>query len=338
MAGSNRWAIGVDLGATKISVARVRADGTIEAHLLIETDVKGGPAAVMNDIARAVRDLLTSSESLPAGVGVGVAGQINEDSGVVRFAPNLDWRNVPLGPDLAGELKLPVTVMNDVRAAAWGEWSFGAGRDCADLVCLFVGTGIGGGVVSGGRMLTGSSNTAGEIGHMIVDLHGPPCNCRNHGCLESLAGGWAIARRARDEIGRDPGAGANLLALAGGEIDHVTAKVVAECARRHDALSRRLMDDVASALVAGAVTIANTFNPSRLILGGGVIEGTPELVARINEGVRTRALRSAVEKLQVLQAQLHNNAGAIGTAARALKLFGDIQASEHPVEDIPRDK
>jgi glucokinase len=102
---------------------------------------------------------------------------------VVQFAPNLDWHDVPLQADLNESLDLPVTVMNDVRAATWGEWLHGAGQGCADLVCLFVGTGIGGGVVSGGRMLSGCSNTAVELGHITVDLHGPLCHCGNWGCL-----------------------------------------------------------------------------------------------------------------------------------------------------------
>lgn len=315
MTRSASWAIGVDLGGTKIAVAKVGLEGFLEKRLLIETNVKGGPPAVIADIVRAVRHFQETAESPPAGVGVGVAGQIDEKSGLVRFAPNLGWRDEPFGQNLSKELGLPVTVINDVRAAAWGEWRHGAGRGCSDLVCLFVGTGIGGGVVSGGRMLTGCSNTAGELGHMTIDRHGPPCHCRNHGCLEALASGWAIAGRARDDIRHDPSAGAHLLAEAGGEIEAVTAKTVAQGARAGDLLARRLMDDVASALIAGAVIIVNAFNPCRLILGGGVIEGTPELVARIDEGVRRRALSAALSKLEVLAAQLHNDAGVIGTAA-----------------------
>ena len=106
---------------------------------------------------------------------------------------------------------MPVVITNDVRAATWGEWLHGAGQGVEDLICLFIGTGIGGGVVSGGRVLTGASNSAGELGHMTIDLHGPPCTCGNRGCLEALAGGWAIARRALQAINDSPAAGEALL-------------------------------------------------------------------------------------------------------------------------------
>jgi glucokinase len=222
---------------------------------------------------------------------------------------------------LSRALKLPVAVANDVRAATWGEWLHGAGRGCDDLVCLFVGTGIGGGVVSGGHMMAGSSNAAGELGHVTVDLHGPPCHCGNTGCLEALASGWAIARRARQAIAADPSAGASLLDRAGGQPDAVTAKIVAQAAHAGDPLARQLIDEVATALIAGSVSFVNAFNPSRLILGGGVIEGLPELVQRVAQGVRQLALAAASTPLHVLPAQLHGDAGVVGAAALAMYSF-----------------
>ena len=207
MAEQDLWAIGVDLGGTKVEVAQVDSAGQVRQRLRRPTDVRDGPAAVEAEIVAAVRELRQAVDAPPIGVGVGVAGQIEAASGAVRFAPNLGWHDVPLQADLQQALGLPVAVTNDVRAATWGEWLHGAGQGCDDLVCLFVGTGIGGGVVSGGRMLTGGSNTAGELGHMTIDLHGPPCHCGNRGCLEALAGGWAIARRAQEAIGADRSAG-----------------------------------------------------------------------------------------------------------------------------------
>ncbi|MFN2243160.1 MAG: ROK family protein, partial [Anaerolineae bacterium] len=146
------WSVGVDLGGTKVEVAHVDADGHLQRRLRRPTDVKDGPKAVKLEIVDAVRELVEGAGSPPVGVGVGVAGQIEAGSGVVRFAPNLDWHDEPFQADLGEALGLPVVVTNDVRAAAWGEWLHGAGRGSDDLVCLFVGTGIGGGVVSGGQM------------------------------------------------------------------------------------------------------------------------------------------------------------------------------------------
>jgi glucokinase len=312
------WAMGVDLGGTKVEVAQVDSKGQVRQRLRRATDVKDGPAAIEAEIVSAVRELQESTGSPAAGVGVGVAGQIEPASGVVHFAPNLDWHDVPLQADLSRTLRLPVVVTNDVRAAAWGEWLHGAGQGCDDLVCLFVGTGIGGGVVSGGRMLAGCSNVAGELGHITVDLHGPPCHCGNQGCLEALAGGWAIARRAQEAIAADPSAGASLVQMAGDQQKAVSAKIVAQAFHAGDPLARKLVDEVAQALIAGTVGLVNAFNPCRLILGGGVIEGLPELVDRIDQGVRERALETASAPLQVLPAQLKNDAGVVGAAALAM--------------------
>jgi glucokinase len=317
------WAIGVDLGGTKIEVAHVDAQGGVRRRRRCATDVKDGLAAVEGEIIAAVRDLQDDAESPPAGVGVGVAGQIEPGTGVVEFAPNLDWHEAPLQADLSQALKLPVAVTNDVRAAAWGEWLHGAGRGCDDLVCLFVGTGIGGGVVSGGQMMAGCSNAAGELGHVTIDLHGPACHCGNTGCLEALASGWAIARRARQAIAADPSAGASLLGRAGGQPEAITAKIVAQAAHAGDPLARHLIDEVAAALIAGSVGFVNTFNPCRLILGGGVIEGLPELVQRVAQGMRQLALAAASTPLQVLPAQLHNDAGVVGAAALAMHSFAE---------------
>ncbi|MCL4465573.1 MAG: ROK family protein [Chloroflexi bacterium] len=321
MAGHDPWAIGVDLGGTKVEVAHVDLAGQIRRRLRRPTDVKDGPAAVEAEIVAAVSELREAGGAPPIAVGVGVAGQIEAASGVVRYAPNLGWHDVPLQADLQQALGLPIAVTNDVRAATWGEWLHGAGQGCDDLVCLFVGTGIGGGVVSGGRMLIGGSNTAGELGHMTIDLHGSSCHCGNRGCLEALAGGWAIARRAQEAIGADRSAGASLLRLADGRQDAVTARIVAEAAHAGDPLARELVEEVAQALIAGAIGIVNGFNPSRLVLGGGVIEGQPELVARVARGVSEQALEAASTALQVLPARLHNDAGVVGAAALAMRLL-----------------
>lgn len=321
MALADLWAIGVDLGGTKIEVVQLGEGGLLRRRLQRPTDVKRGPLAVKAEIITAVQELREAAVSPPVGVGVGVAGQVDPKYGIVRFAPNLGWRDVPLQTDLSQALGLPVVVTNDVRAATWGEWLHGAGQGCEDFICLFVGTGIGGGVVSGGQMLAGCSNTAGELGHITIDLDGPPCHCGNRGCLEALAGGWAIARQAQDAISVDPSSGAYLLKMVDGQPEAITARIVVQAAHAGDPLSKRLIDAVAKAMIAGVVSVVNAFNPSRLILGGGVIEGLPELVDQISQGVRHRALAAAVDHLQVLPAQLRNNAGAVGAAALVMRSF-----------------
>ena len=324
--GQETWAIGVDLGGTKVEVAVVDAGGNILQRLKQPTHVETGPDRIMAAIAAMVRQLQEQGpQTPPAGVGVGVAGQINAATGVVRFAPNLNWREVPLQDRLQTALTLPVVVTNDVRAATWGEWRHGAGQGAPDLICLFIGTGIGGGVVSGGRMLEGCTNTAGELGHITTDLNGPLCTCGHRGCLEALAGGWAIARRAREAIRDDPAAGQAFLQAAGLKEpvapELINAAVVAAAARAHDPLARLIVDEVARALIAGTVSLVNAFNPCRLILGGGVMAGLPELTGRIEAGIRGAALNAATEGLEVLPARLKGDAGVVGAATLAIQSF-----------------
>jgi len=319
MEDENTSTIGVDLGGTKIEVAQVNISGQVLRRKRLPTRVNEGPAAIQSEIAETVLELQKQADTMPIGIGIGVAGQVDPVSGVVHFAMNLGWRDVPIRDVLSEALRLPVFVTNDVRAATWGEWVHGAGQGCDDLICLFVGTGIGGGVVSGGHLLTGCSNTAGELGHMVVDLHGPLCNCGNRGCMEALAGGWAIARSAREAVENNPSAGSVLLQEAGGNPERISAATVARAVRKGDPLALKLIESATEALVSGAVGLINAFNPCRLILGGGVIEGLPELVDRIDRGVRQRALAAASAPLQILPSQLGNQAVAIGAAIMAMR-------------------
>jgi glucokinase len=183
-------------------------------------------------------------------------------------------------------------------------------------VVVFVGTGLGGGIVSGGRMLTGCTNMAGELGHVTIVANGRPCRCRNRGCFEAYVGGWAIAERAREAIAADPDAGAVLVERAGG-IDRVTAEIVQEAHDAGDPLASRLVDETAEYLGAGLVGVVNGFNPCTLVLGGGVIQNAPLYVDRAREIVSERALTAGVRRLKVVPAALGGEAGVIGAAAFA---------------------
>ncbi len=314
----DKLAIGVDLGGTKLEVALVDAFGAIHKRHSVPTDVKGGDKAVVSQIIELVRNLQQNTSQPIKGVGLGIAGQIDAESGVVHFAPNLQWHEVPLKQALSDALKLPISITNDVRAATLGEWLYGAGRGCNDLICLFVGTGIGSGIISGGKLLTGGSNTAGEVGHMTVDLYGPPCTCGSTGCLEALAGGWAIAARAKEIVKEDAQAGKLILKLVDGHIDNITAKVVAQAYHEGDALARLIIDEVTHALIVGIANLINAFNPVRIILGGGILKSLPELIERIDTGVRRRALGAACASLKIVNAYLTTDAGVVGAAALVL--------------------
>jgi glucokinase len=312
--------LGIDLGGTKIDIGIVDPSGKILRRELIKTN-KSNAQFVVNDIKNAFEKLKSTTETIDA-AGVGMAGQIEAKTGRVHFAPNLGWKNYELGAELENALQIPVKITNDVRAAAWGEWLYGAGQGCNDMVCLFVGTGIGAGIVSGGKMLVGASNAAGEVGHMTIDLNGPLCSCGNRGCFEALASGWAIARRAKEVMTYDSVESKKLLDLTGGTVESLTGRDVIDAYRSKASVAVRVIEEVKTALVAGVANLINTFNPSKLILGGGIITGAPVLVDSIRDEVSTRALKSSVENLEIVQAQLKGDAGVAGAAAFVKDVLG----------------
>lgn len=311
----NNWAIGVDIGGTKIEVSSVDRKGNVDKKVRRSTNVQGGPNAVEQDICLAIKELCQGKEGSPVGVGIGMAGQIEAKTGLVVFAPNLQWHNVPLQANLKQALDLPVVVTNDVRAAAIGEWVHGAGKGSSNIVCLFLGTGIGGGIVINNHLYEGSSNTAGEFGHTIVDLNGPPCTCRSWGCVETYAGGWAIGKRAKDNPSK------LMLELVEGNKEAITAKTVEKAYRAGDPAAIEILEGVKKALVACGVNIVQSLNPERLIIGGGIADGFPEVVGWIDAGVRQRAFKAALTNLTVMPAILHNSAGGIGAGTLALQQF-----------------
>ena len=311
------YVIGVDLGGTKIEIGIVDQTGKILKHMRLETDVKGGAEAVEKQIFEGIRYIQLETALPIDGIGIGVAGQIQPRTGIVQFAPNLKWHHYPLGPHLATELQLPIFIVNDVRAITWGEWLFGAGQGCQNLICLFVGTGIGSGIILGNQMLIGCSNTCGEVGHMVIDFHGPVCTCGNHGCLETFAGGWGIAARAKEILKQNPTdiANATLLEMVKGNIEAMTARLVIEAYHQGDVIAQLVLQRALQALTAGCVSLVNAFNPCRLILGGGILDGLPEWMPLIEQGIQQSALKAALQSFAVVPAQLGKEVGVIGSAA-----------------------
>jgi glucokinase len=312
-------ALGVDLGGTKVEVALIGAAGDGEytrlAFRRLPTEADDGPEAVVERIAAAAREVLAEAAgpAYPAdpapgppgravrhvyGAGVGVAGQVDGPRGVVRSAPNLPgWEEFPLGPSLSARLGLPVALTNDVNAAALGEQVAGAGRGFDDVVVILVGTGVGGGVVSRGRLVEGAGGYASELGHLTLVAHGRPCTCGNLGCLEAYCGGWAIAERAR-EVGLETPLDPDVPA------------------------ARALIEETGRYLGAGLVGIIHAFNPRRVILGGGVIEGLPELVEIATAEIREHTIPVFQEGLEIVPPALGRDAGTLGAAHLARMRFG----------------
>jgi glucokinase len=307
--------LGVDLGGSKVNIGLVDVGGRLLSAQKFSTHFDKEHERVIADVIAGIDRCLSKAGQEAKAVGIGIAAQV-DSRGVVQGSPNLGWRNVPLKKELEARIDVPVVVTNDVRAATWGEWRYGSGRGVNHLAVLFVGTGIGGGVISGEKILEGCTNTGGELGHTTIVYDGRQCHCPNKGCLEAYAGGWAIAERAQDAVNKMPKEGQHLTALVG-RVEKITAETVSQAYRQGDSLARRLVEETGQYLGAGVVSIVNAFNPCRVVLGGGVIEGIPDLVQIVEEFTRRKALAAAVEKLEIVKANLGGDAGVVGAAALA---------------------
>lgn len=317
--GAEPAVLGIDIGGTKVELALVDPGGEVLRSHRIPTAPERGAAQVIANIAAAAREEFGAMLDAVPAVGVSVAGQIGA-GGILLGAPNLGWPRIALRAQVASAFGRPAVVVNDVRAATWAEWHCGAGRDCDDFVVLFVGTGIGGGAVIDSRMLEGMNGVLGEFGHMTLVAGGRQCHCRNQGCLEAYASGWAIAERAREAVRDDATAGGALVQRAGGA-EHISAATVAEASHQGDPLALRLVEETGEYLGAGMVSLVNAFNPQRVILGGGILAGMPEVLPMAAAVVRARALPAALDGLEIERAGLGNNAPAIGAAVVARHLL-----------------
>lgn len=305
--------LGIDIGGTKTALALVDPAG--EAHLIarLPTEPARGAGGMLAAAAQAAREVLGDALGGATAVGVCVAGQVSPD-GILLGAPNLGWDGAPVAALARHQFGRPAVVLNDVHAAAVAEWGAGAGLGVDDLVVLYLGTGVGGGVIVGGRLLTGATGTLGELGHVTLVAGGRRCHCRSSGCIEAYVSGWALADRTRDAVAADPQAGAAILAAANGDAAAITGRTLAAAHRAGDPLARHLVAETGALLGAAAVGLVNGWNPSRLVLGGGVIDGLPELVDAAARAVRDHALPVAAEAARVVRAGLGSNAPAVGAA------------------------
>ena len=305
-------AVGVDLGGTNVRVGIVDSNGKVQAQVRRRVE-DPAPEPVVRLISAGIDEALDRASlglDSAAGVGVGAAAQLRGNTGVVAVSPNLGWREVPLGEMLAAALGRPVRVVNDVEAITWGEVCFGSARGHKNALGVFVGTGVGGGLVMDGRLIRGAGGVAMEIGHVKVRSEaGEPCGCGGRGCLEAYLGGANLTRRLQTEADSDwPALKAKKPVHPG-----VVEELISESDPKAVELFRELSRDFGEVL-AGAVTL---LNPSALILDGTVMQGCPTLRRWSLEVMEARALGVAQEALSVLSGELGDQAGVIGAAAMA---------------------
>ena len=315
---SSDFVIGVDLGGTKIYTALANKEGEILAEVKIPTEANDGPEHVITRIVATVNEVLKLSgfSGKPGCLAIGAPGPLDPRRGFVYQAPNLGWRDVPLKPLLEEALHIPVVVGNDANLAALGEHVFGAVRGVDDMIYVTVSTGIGGGLILGGKLYHGASSGAGEIGHMTVEPDGPVCSCGNRGCLEALASGTAMAKRARQLV--EAGSGRGIFMLAGGAMENITARVVSRAAAGGDEEALGILAGAGRALGIGLACVINLLNPSLVLLGGGATQAGRPLWQAMFEELNKRAIRSTLQQVRVMPATLGPRSGLLGAVALAI--------------------
>ncbi|MFC4591096.1 ROK family glucokinase [Sphaerisporangium corydalis] len=304
--------IGVDVGGTKIAAGVVDEDGHIVENLLRPTPADS-PDEVAETIAEAVLELAGRHDV--EAVGLGAAGFVDETRSIVRFAPNLAWREEPLQKKVAERVNLPVVVENDANAMAWGEYRFGAGRGESHVVCVTVGTGIGGGLVFGGTLFRGRWGMGAEMGHMQVVPKGRLCGCGNLGCWEQYASGNALVHEARVVAAAGPDRAARMLELAGGSVSDIEGEHVTQAAREGDPAALAAFATMAEWLGQGMADLAAVLDPGCFILGGGVSRAADLWIEQARTAfIRALTAREHRPHADIRPAELGPSAGLVGAA------------------------
>ncbi len=305
-------AIGIDIGGTKVAAGVVDEEGGVVARAQAPTP--GTSATQVEDTIAGLIAQLTSDREASA-VGIGAAGFVDDRGANVLFSPHLAWRHEPLRDAVAARTGLAVTVDNDANAAAWAEWRFGAGRGEPGLVCVNLGTGIGGGIVSGGGVYRGRFGLAGEFGHMQVVPDGRRCECGNRGCWEQYASGNALVREARELVAAGSPTTQSLLERAGGDPSAIDGPLITDAARGGDPMAVELFGDIGRWLGVGIANLAAALDPGMFVIGGGVSAAAELLIGPARDSFR-RSLtgRGFRPEATLVAARLGNDAGLVGAA------------------------
>ena len=308
----NTLAVGIDLGGTNLRAALVDViDGKL-LHQAKHKLVDRSPETVAKAIAELTAEV--DPDRRRVGVGIGIAAMLRGSTGVVVNAPNLGWREVDFRSLVIAALATgePVDLYNDLHAITLGEQRFGSARGAHDVLCVYIGTGVGAGMVLAGRLYAGATHLAGEMGHLKVVLeNGRLCGCGARGCLEAYTSGTHIAQRAREELQTRQ----SLAVEIAGSREAVHAGHLDEAARKGDAYALGLWDEISRILGLALGAAVTTLNPSRLVLGGGVLSGAPLLGQKVRERLHIAANAPSLVGFDVVETTLGDSAGVLGAAA-----------------------
>jgi glucokinase len=314
--------LGIDLGGTKVSAGVLDHNGQIVGRARAKTRAWRENDEVFSTIAQVGHTALEragiDSQSLDA-LGIGSPGPLDPDTGYIIDSANLRFDNFPLGPRLATEFGCPVVLANDVDAGTYGEFRAGAARGASDVLGVFVGTGIGGGIIANGKLYHGFSKNAGEIGHIVIRAGGPKCNCGARGCLEALASRTAISKDIRKAIRR--GRRTIVTKLLSKKAESVPSTTIKKAFQKGDPVVTKIVTRAAEHIGIALGSMVNLLGPEIIVLGGGVIEALyPDMIGVIEKSTRTVAFEFAMKGVQIVKCELGDDAGIIGAAMLATEL------------------
>ncbi|MBI3874382.1 MAG: ROK family protein [Verrucomicrobia bacterium] len=313
--------VGVDLGGTKILAGVFDSQLKCLGKVKMSTKPERGPSGVIERVARCVQEAVDECdlkmESIKA-LGIGAPGAIDPEQGRMIFAPNLKWEDVPLRKDLEKHLDLPVFAENDCNVCTLGVFETELDRKPRSLVGIFLGTGIGGGLMIDGKLFSGFNHTAGEIGHMVIEVNGPKCGCGNKGCFEALASRTALFRKIREAV--KDGQKTVLTDMLGPDLADLRSGDLRKAIRRGDKLVEKIVEEAAEYTGIAVANIINFFNPEVVVLGGGVMEQlADEMMAVVIETAHDYALPGTAKGIEIIATKLGDDAGITGAAVLARK-------------------
>jgi glucokinase len=307
--------LAIDLGGTQIRSALVTSDRAVHCRRAVPTADEEGVDAVLDriiEVAAAVRDE-ARSDGLPAPIGVGISspGPLDPWRGIVRAAPNLQgWTNIPLAPRVGAGLGMPTFLERDTNVAIMAEWRYGAARGADNAIYITVSTGIGGGLIVDGRPIVGSNGTAGEVGHVTVELDGPRCGCGGVGHVEAIGSGTALAREGRALVAEHPESPLARLAVDAPEVD---AALVAKAAEAGDARAAALLERAWVAIGALVASLVNLLDPEVIVIGGSIAEHHPRLFDAVGVEMERRAFPILLDKVRIVPAAFGGDVSLIGS-------------------------
>lgn len=307
-----KYVVGVDLGGTKIYTALVDLDGNMIKEKTVETLVAEGEQAVANRIMDTIQYVIEDiDKDLIKAIGIGSPGPLDVKKGIIVENSNLPFKNFEIVKVIQERFELPTYLDNDANVATLGEFMFGAGKGSENMVYITVSTGVGGGAVLNGKLYRGSTGNALEVGHMTVSTEGPRCGCGNVGCAESFASGTAIGKRAKEAVTTN-------VATALKKYDNVTSKEVFIEASNGDRVAQEILNTALTYLGITVGNVITNFDPEKVVLGGGVINGGDIVIETVKKEVAARCLKPFVENCSIEKAILGGKAGVLGAAALAI--------------------